>query len=268
MLNEIVNIDVHENEGKLVTTSRNIAKVFDKEHKIVLRDIRNLLTSTDHDFAGYNFVPFEYKDKNGENRPEYLLTRDGCMLLIMGYTGAKAMQLKTAYIKRFNEMEEALKKNALSLPNFSNPAEAARAWALEYEAKTKAIAERDEAIRTKSQIGSRREASAMGKASVAVRKAQKLELENNELKDRLGISKTYKQVKAIKFLRNYFNLSKNSTYSQIGKELSRISKNLNLTIQQIESEQFNKVNAYHIKAIEAFKAQLESDASFMGKYRK
>lgn len=38
--------------------------------------------------------------------------------------------------------------------------------------------------------------------------------------------------------------------------------------QQIESEQFNKVNAYHIKAIEAFKAQLESDASYMSKYRK
>lgn len=134
--------------------------------------------------------------------------------------------------------------------------------------KEQALKERDEAIRTKAQIGSHREASAMGKASGAIRRAQKLELENNELKDRLGISKTYKQVKAIKFLETISICQKNSTYSQIDKELSRISKNLNLTIQQIESEQFNKVNAYHIKAIEAFKAQLESDASYMSKYRK
>lgn len=119
MLNEIVNIDVHENEGKLVTSSRNIAEVFNKAHGKVLRDIRELLENNqDVSFNQANFGSVECVDTKGEKRPEYLLTRDGCMLLIMGYTGAKAMQLKTAYIKRFNEMEEAFKAQLESDASF------------------------------------------------------------------------------------------------------------------------------------------------------
>lgn len=133
--------------------------------------------------------------------------------------------------------------------------------------KEQALKERDEAIRTKAQIGSHREASAMGKASVAVRKAQKLELENNELKDRLGIGSTWRQVKSISFLKDFFNLG-SVTYQQIGKQLKKISETLNLEVKNVPSEQYDSVNLYHIKAIESFKARLETDASFMAKYRK
>ena len=38
----------------------------------------------------------------------YYITRDGFTLLVMGYTGEKAMQFKEAYIKQFNAMEKAL----------------------------------------------------------------------------------------------------------------------------------------------------------------
>lgn len=38
----------------------------------------------------------------------YLMTRDGFTLLAMGYTGAKAMKFKLAYIKHFNAMEKIL----------------------------------------------------------------------------------------------------------------------------------------------------------------
>lgn len=40
--------------------------------------------------------------------PMYLMTRDGFTLLAMGYTGAKAMKFKLAYIKQFNAMEKIL----------------------------------------------------------------------------------------------------------------------------------------------------------------
>lgn len=53
----------------------------------------------------------------------------------MGYTGQKAMQFKLRYIEEFDRMEETLKNQQVALPNFSNPAEAARAWAVEYEQK-------------------------------------------------------------------------------------------------------------------------------------
>lgn len=38
----------------------------------------------------------------------YYMNRDGFTLLVMGYTGEKAMQFKLAYIKQFNAMEKAL----------------------------------------------------------------------------------------------------------------------------------------------------------------
>lgn len=104
-------IDVHQNNGVLVTTSRNIAEVFEKEHKHVMRDIRAILeANSDSAFNQSNCGLVDYFDAKGEKRPEYLLTRDGTMLLIMGYTGEKAMAIKTAYIKRFNEMELQLKQ--------------------------------------------------------------------------------------------------------------------------------------------------------------
>ena len=37
------------------------------------------------------------------------MNRDGFSLLVMGYTGHKALDFKLAYIRRFNEMEEALR---------------------------------------------------------------------------------------------------------------------------------------------------------------
>lgn len=103
-------IDVHAQGGILVTTSRNVAAVFGKEHKNVLADIRNIIASnSDEEFGRLNFQQSTYRNEQNKEQPEYLLTRDGTMLLIMGYTGEKALALKTAYIKRFNEMEQALK---------------------------------------------------------------------------------------------------------------------------------------------------------------
>lgn len=103
-------IDVHNNNGTLVTTSRNVAAVFEKEHKNVLRDITAIIENNpDKDFGRLNFELSSYRNEQNKEQPEYLLTRDGTMLLIMGYTGEKALALKTAYIKRFNEMEAMLK---------------------------------------------------------------------------------------------------------------------------------------------------------------
>lgn len=103
-------IDVHAQAGVLVTTSRNVAAVFGKEHRNVLADIRNIIAANpDEEFGLLNFQQSSYINEQNKEQPEYLLTRDGTMLLIMGYTGEKALALKTAYIKRFNEMEAMLK---------------------------------------------------------------------------------------------------------------------------------------------------------------
>lgn len=126
-----VQVAVHN--GQPTVTSLQVAAAFGKRHDNVLQDIRNLLISKE--FIALNFEASEYVDPAGRSLPLYRLTRDGFMILAMGYTGAKAMALKEAYIVEFNRMEVELAKSSLALPDFTDPAAAAMAWAEQYKAK-------------------------------------------------------------------------------------------------------------------------------------
>lgn len=55
------------------------------------------------------FYPSTYKvDGNRKSYPMYLMNRDGFSLLVMGFTGAKALEWKLKYIEAFNAMEKEL----------------------------------------------------------------------------------------------------------------------------------------------------------------
>lgn len=89
-----------------------VAEFFEKNHTEVLRDIRNIAapnSGLSKEFAERNFALGSYKDKQNKKRPCYYLTRDGFTILVMGYTGKKALRFKELYIRRFNEMEELIK---------------------------------------------------------------------------------------------------------------------------------------------------------------
>lgn len=103
MLVEIARI---EKEERTVVTSLDVAETFEKEHARVLRDIRELNCSDD--FRVGNFAESYYINSQNKKQPMYLITRDGFSLLVMGYTGDKAMKFKEAYIRQFNAMEKAL----------------------------------------------------------------------------------------------------------------------------------------------------------------
>ena len=104
-------VRVWARDGQPVTSSRNIAEAFGKNHKDVIRRIRAILDeSPDRDFNQRNFTPVEFTDAKGERRPAYRMARDGAMLVIMSFHGTKAMAVKVAYIRRFSEMEKALAK--------------------------------------------------------------------------------------------------------------------------------------------------------------
>lgn len=104
----LVEIRGKQNEETLITTSRKVAEVFGKEHYNVLRDIESLSCSTN--FAALNFEVSCYKDKSGKNNKEYIITKDGFVMLVMGYTGERAMRFKEAYIAEFNAMDKELKR--------------------------------------------------------------------------------------------------------------------------------------------------------------
>lgn len=89
--------------------SRKVAEVFGKQHKHVLRDIEHINQSKSgltEEFRRTNFEPITYKDQQGRKQPAYLMTREGFVMLVMGYTGKKAMGFKEAFLRRFCEMEQ------------------------------------------------------------------------------------------------------------------------------------------------------------------
>ena len=95
-------------KGTPMASSLEVAAVFGKEHKNILRDIENIFEDIPQDFTELNFEPSNYKDSTGRELPMYNLTRDAFTLLAMGFTGKKALRFKIAYIEAFNAMEKAL----------------------------------------------------------------------------------------------------------------------------------------------------------------
>ena len=107
MDNQLINLGLTEKGGKAVVSSRDIARVFEKNHQHVMRDIRNIIEN-DAQWGASNFGQSSYMNEQGKSQPEYLISRDGFTLLVMVYTGEKAMRFKKAYIAAFNEMERRL----------------------------------------------------------------------------------------------------------------------------------------------------------------
>lgn len=91
-----------------VVSSLDIAETFEKEHRHVLEDIRRILDSISTAEISALFYESSYTASNGKKNPMYYMNRDGFTLLVMGYTGEKAMKFKLAYINQFNQMEKML----------------------------------------------------------------------------------------------------------------------------------------------------------------
>lgn len=105
------------------TTSLKIAECFEKNHQHVLRDIRALSEDCPENFNASNFGLVEYTDSKGEKRPMYTVYFDGFILLVMGYTGPKALKMKLAYIEAFNAMRQKLESGQAELPSSLTPAD-------------------------------------------------------------------------------------------------------------------------------------------------
>ena len=109
-------IQLINKDGVAVVSSRVVAQDFGKEHRNVTRDIEELISNMG---GAQNradlFIESQYQHpQNKQWYKEYLLTRDGFSLLVMGFTGKEALQWKLQYIEAFNKMEEYIKQQQQS----------------------------------------------------------------------------------------------------------------------------------------------------------
>ena len=104
----LVQITGKKNEEQLVTTSRAVAEVFEKQHGHVIRDIEDM--QKDLSNFGEMYRADEYIDSYGRKQKMYMMNRDGFSLLAMGFTGEKAFRFKLDFINAFNIMEQELKR--------------------------------------------------------------------------------------------------------------------------------------------------------------
>lgn len=111
---------------KLTMDSREIAELTQKLHKNVLADIDMLLDRLELQPAEFSA---RYTDGKGESRRCYRLPFRETMILVSGYS----VELRSRVVDRWLELERSGGRPVHTLPDFANPAAAARAWAEQYE---------------------------------------------------------------------------------------------------------------------------------------
>lgn len=102
---------VTNDNGEPRTTSYAVAEAFNKTHSHVMRDIKKIIKQCGEEFAKSNFgLTFENKKIGNTERktPFFRISKDGFMLLVMGFTGEKAMKTKIEFINAFNWMANQL----------------------------------------------------------------------------------------------------------------------------------------------------------------
>jgi len=117
--------NAHRNFVARTMSSLEIAELTGKAHKNVLADIRAMLDELELSWADFSA---QYKDSTGRSLPCFNLDREMTDTLLTGYSA----KMRLAVIKRWRELESQV---APALPDFTNPAAAARAWADQVEQK-------------------------------------------------------------------------------------------------------------------------------------
>lgn len=151
--------------AKATMSSREIAELTDKEHRNVMRDIRAMLDAINEDQLKFERMS---PDAYGRQQPVFELDREMTELLLTGYS----VELRRRVLARWRELEaEVARPTELSRMDILQIAMDAE------REKLIAIEQRDEAIRTKSQISDRKTATAMATASAKAREVKRLQQE-------------------------------------------------------------------------------------------
>lgn len=119
--------------ASVTMSSLEIAELTGKRHDNVMADIRTMLDGLEMPALSFQGC---YTGGNGKDLPLFNLPRDLTETLITGYN----IPLRHKVVVRLRELEDQVAKpQALALPDFTNAAVAARAWATEFEGRVLAL---------------------------------------------------------------------------------------------------------------------------------
>ena len=203
-------------------TSLEIAELVEKRHDNVKRTIQTLVERRvitlphfeEKATAGRPIGFFTFKGEKGK-RDSIIVVAQLCP------------EFTARLVDRWAELEALVAKPQITTPQ--DYLSALKALVESEEQKQIAIQERDYAIATKAEIGSRREATAMGRLSAKVKEVEKL-------KTRLDSSTGFATIKKVQSLTG-------GTYDTYA--LRRYSKAQGLEIQKAEDANYGSVNSYH-----------------------
>jgi Rha family phage regulatory protein len=111
-------LTILKQEGKLLVDSREIAKMIEKNHKELLRDIRtyeSYLGESNFALSDF-FIESTYQNSQNKTLPCYLLTKKGCDMVANKLIGAKGVLFTASYVTKFDEMEKELQLSQFKLP--------------------------------------------------------------------------------------------------------------------------------------------------------
>lgn len=205
-------------------SSKEITDLVGLRHDNVKRTIKTLI---DKGIISQPQIEDGIKSANGVIEKVYNFSGEDGRLDSITVVAKLSPEFTKALVKRWDELE---KQNSIVIPDFNNPALAARAWAEQYEQRYVAEQQRDHAIATKAEIGSRREATAMATASKEKRRADKLEIELDKSKEWITVKRAEMLCHGQKF--NW-------------RELKSTSIEMGYDIKKVFDENYGKINAYH-----------------------
>ncbi|MET3657887.1 MULTISPECIES: Rha family transcriptional regulator [Sporosarcina] len=103
------NLKVVSINGQLVTDSREVARMVDREHNALMKSIRSYVEYLGQGGFAHTefFIESEYEDTQMKKRPSFLITKKGCDMVANKMTGEKGVLFTAAYVTRFEELEKA-----------------------------------------------------------------------------------------------------------------------------------------------------------------
>ena len=93
---------INSDDGRPSTTSKIIADVFGKVHRVTLKAVDELECSDE--FRRHNFMLSHYLSPQNKKIKCYNITEKGFYFLAMGFTGKKAATWKEAFIEEFDRL--------------------------------------------------------------------------------------------------------------------------------------------------------------------